>query len=161
VESCGDDPDSLKVHLRENRATVVLADNALHVMCGGCAYVLLIHLHWGSGSSRVQVGGGRLERKYPSPLGPVFPPGPAHYHATVDAWVARAGVIDKQADFDGWVARVTQPRLLDFIAFCYGEQVTESVERLISLSVHRDASRSRCPMRVSPGYRPNSGCRFP
>jgi hypothetical protein len=56
----------------------------------------------------------------------VFPPGPAHYHSTFYAWVDKVGVINKQTDFDGWVARVTQPQILDFIEFCYGLEITDA-----------------------------------
>jgi hypothetical protein len=76
--------------------------------------------------------GGDWSGNIPPRLGPVFPPGPKHFHATFDAWVGQTGVINKQTDFDGWVARVTKPQLLEFIAFCYGEEVTEAVQTLIA-----------------------------
>jgi hypothetical protein len=76
--------------------------------------------------------GGDWNGNIPPRLGPVFPPGPKHYHATFDAWVDQAGVINKQTDFDGWVARVTQPQILDFIEFCYGLEITDAVEQLIN-----------------------------
>jgi len=47
------------------------------------------------------VGGGDWNGNIPPRLGPGFPPGPAHYHATFDAWVDQTGVINKQTDFDG------------------------------------------------------------
>ena len=76
--------------------------------------------------------GGDWNGNIPPRLGPVFPPGPAHYHSTFYAWVDKVGVVNKQTDFDGWVARVTQPQILDFIEFCYGLEITDAVEHLIN-----------------------------
>jgi hypothetical protein len=70
--------------------------------------------------------GGDCNGNIPPRLSPVFPPGPAHYHSTFYAWVDKVGVINKQTDFDGWVARVTQPQILDFIEFCYGLEITDA-----------------------------------
>ena len=78
------------------------------------------------------MGGGRLERKYPPETGFGIPAGSEALPRDVLCVVGRAGVIHKQTDFDGWVARVTKPQLLEFIAFCYGEEVTEAVQKLIA-----------------------------
>lgn len=78
------------------------------------------------------VGGGDWSGNIPPRRDPVFPPGPKHNHATFDAWVGQAGDINIQTDFDGWVACVTQPQLLEFIASCYGEEVTGAVQKLIA-----------------------------
>jgi hypothetical protein len=76
--------------------------------------------------------GGDWNGNIPPRLSPVFPPGPAHYHSTFDAWVDQAGVTSKQTDFDGWMARVSKPQILDFIEFCYGREITDAVEKLIN-----------------------------
>ena len=64
--------------------------------------------------------GGDWNGNIPSSLTADFPPTSGHYNACFHKWVDKAGVECKKTDFGGWVAKVTQNQLLDFIDHCYG-----------------------------------------
>ena len=74
-------------------------------------------------------------------LGPLFPPAVGHYHQKFHAWVSESGVVCRQTDFSGWVARVTREQLLDFISYCYGPGKTDAIEQLIEFIESLDDSK--------------------
>ena len=85
--------------------------------------------------------GGDWNGNIPGRVGPLFPPAVGHYHQKFHAWVNESGVVCKQTDFGGWVARVTRQQLLDFISYCYGPSKTDAIERLIDFIGSLDDSK--------------------
>lgn len=77
----------------------------------------------------------------PRSIGPDFPPEPEHYNGRFHSWVSETGVICKQTDFDGWVARVNKQQILSYIKYCYGADKKAEVEKLIKFVNTLDESR--------------------
>ena len=77
--------------------------------------------------------GGDWNGNIPPGISPAFPPTPPpnHYNSKFHDWVAQTDVTSKQTDYGGWVARVDKTQLLDFIAYCYGSETNEAVNKLI------------------------------
>ena len=64
--------------------------------------------------------GGDWSGNIPRPLAPDFPPASGHYNDCYHKWVKRMGIDCKQTDFGGWVTKVTQSQLFNYIDYCYG-----------------------------------------
>ena len=62
---------------------------------------------------------GNWNGNIPSRLSSDFPPTRKPYHRDFHEWVDKIGVICKQTDFSGWVARVNKSQLIDFLHYCY------------------------------------------
>ena len=85
--------------------------------------------------------GGDWSGNIPGNIGPPFPPAPKHYNAIFHEWVDISGVTCKQTDFDGWVARVDRQQILDYIKYCYGDDDSAEVQKLIEFVSGLDDSK--------------------
>ena len=66
--------------------------------------------------------GGDWNGNVPKPIASVFPPVGGSYNECFHRWVDESGVECRQTDFGGWVARVSQEQLADYIEYCYGSE---------------------------------------
>ena len=64
--------------------------------------------------------GGDWNGNIPQPLASDFPTVGGHYNECFHRWVDKSGIECRKTDFGGWVAKVTQTQLLDYIDYCYG-----------------------------------------
>ena len=64
--------------------------------------------------------GGDWNGNIPKSLAATFPSVGGHYNECFHRWVDKSGVECRKTDFGGWVAKVTQTQLLDYIDYCYG-----------------------------------------
>ena len=85
--------------------------------------------------------GGDWNGNIPSSIGPIFPPEPEHYNGRFHSWVEKARVPCKQTDFDGWVARVNKQQILEYISYCYGEDDSARLRKLIKFVNTLDDSK--------------------
>ncbi|MBK9442380.1 MAG: hypothetical protein IPN53_14195 [Comamonadaceae bacterium] len=74
---------------------------------------------------------GNWNGNLPARLSPVFPALPGNYNRTYEAWVTKVGVLSKQADFGGQVAKVTKLQILDFIASSYTREDSPEMQARI------------------------------
>ena len=66
--------------------------------------------------------GGDWNGNVPRSILPDFPPAGGAYNEVFHRWLETQPTIQvKQTDFGGWVAKVNQAQLIDFLAFAYPE----------------------------------------